>query len=475
MDLLSLPYALFVLTSALLFHACPGRLKWSYLTAVSVLIYGYYSPASAAILVVTALTVFVAARALENRENSSARRRILFLSVCSGLVAYLFLIKLLPILRQRGDAIFTGRILLALGVSYYTFKLLGYVIDVYWGKYPAWTDPMRFLAFATFYPQLPAGPIQRAPEFEISPSGDETAELMIIGLRRILFGIVKKTAIADQLGSMLSYIDGVQPQHSNYLWIAACLYALEMYFDFSALTDIAIGTAALFGIRSPENFAGPFFASSISQFWRRWHMTLTLWLTDYVFTPLRMWTRNLHIWGLIISITVNMVLIGLWHGIGVGFLLYGLVQSAYVIVDSLTSSSRRRFYRNHPVADTLTNATGPILVFAIVTFSLVFFRAESIPNISYQIRHLWDGLRTPVASLQELYYGYGRLRFGLTGLATATLLLWEYLQVSELKLAALIPRFSSLPVAVRWVAYYAALGLVVTLHEHSVHFIYVQY
>ena len=128
---------------------------------------------------------------------------------------------------------------------------------------------------------------------------------MRMGLRRILLGVVKKTVIADQLGIMIAYIDGLQPQYSNMNWIAACLYALQIYFDFAALTDIAIGTAALFGIRSPENFAHPFFAPSISQFWRRWHMTLTFWLTDYVFTPLRMATRNLGKWGLALSITVT--------------------------------------------------------------------------------------------------------------------------------------------------------------------------
>ena len=365
-----------------------------------------------------------------------------------------------------------------LGVSYYTFKLMGYLIDIYWRKYPAWTDPIRFLTYAVFFPQLSAGPIQRADSFALPEDGSATADLMIRGLRRILLGVVKKTVVADQLASMIAYIDGLQPQHSDFLWINAILFALNLYFDFAALTDIAVGTAAVFGIKSPENFAYPFFAPSISQFWRRWHMSLTSWLTDYVFTPLRMTTRNLGNWGLALSITVNLVLIGLWHAINIGCLLFGLVQSAYLIVDTLTAAWRRKYYRRHPFADRVTTLLGPLFVFAMVAFSLVFFRAATGPNIVYQMRHLWDGLSAPIAMLQKLYYDYSRLLFGLTGLATAGAMgieLWSYLRQRYEKATMWIPAFSAWPLLCRWLVYYASIVVAITLHQRNVHFIYVQF
>jgi hypothetical protein len=231
----------------------------------------------------------------------------------------------------------------------------------------------------------------------------------------------------------------------------------------------------MFGIRSPENFALPLFAKSISQFWRRWHMTLTLWLTDYVFTPLRMATRNLGKWGLVISITLNMTLIGLWHGLGVGFLLFGLIHAGYLVLDSLSSSIRRGFYRRNPLADHLTDVIGPFVVFAMVTFTLVFFRAEGVTKIAYQMQYLWEGLRSPLSGLREVFYGAGRLRCGLTGMATIALLLWEYLRNVKWKPAASIVRFSLLPLPVRWAAYYAAILIVFNLHLQSTHFIYVQF
>jgi hypothetical protein len=473
MGMFSLSYAVFLIGSVILFQFCPAKLRPLIMVAISLLFYASQSAASAAVLVITTIMVFFAAGALE-RWHAPSRCTVLFASVAGVLLSYLLMIKLLPILHRHGVLLFTGSAL-ALGVSYYTFKLLGYLIDVYWGKLSACNDPVKFLAFVSFYPQLPAGPIQRAGDFEFPCSSEKTAEWMRMGLRRILLGVVKKIVVADQLGAIVGYIDGVQPQLSNLLWIGACVYALEMYFDFAALTDIAIGSAGLFGIRSPENFAGPFFAPSISQFWRRWHMTLTNWLTDYVFTPLRMMTRNLGNLGLALSITVNMVLIGLWHGLGYGFLFFGLVHSAYLIVDGLTAGFRRKYYRRHPLSDQITNLVGPVFVFAMVAFALVFFRAESLQAIAYQMRHLFDGLRSPITSILTLWYGYGRMGCGLAGLATGTLFIWEFIQYSPFKWTARVPSFSALPVAIRWTVYYALTALAVILHQQSTHFIYVQF
>lgn len=473
-----MPYALFVAASALLFHSMPSKFRPVFLTTASLLLYGYFSPASAAILVASAMVVFGTARALDSQGQSISRRSLFLAGTLALLLGYLLLIKCLPLLHERGRALGSGRILIALGVSYYTFKLMGYLIDIYWRKYPAWTDPIRFMAYAAFFPQLAAGPIQRASDFHLPGTGSGTAELMAHGLKRIFWGMLKKTIVADQLASVVAYIDGVQPQFSNLLWIAACLYAIELYFDFAALTDIAVGTAAIFGIKSPENFAYPFFAPSISQFWRRWHMTLTFWLTDYVFTPLRMSTRNIGNWGLAFSITINMILIGLWHGIGMGFLIFGLVHSVFLIVDSFTASWRRKYYKRHPLADRATNLVGPFFVFGMVAFTLVFFRAVTMPNIAYQMRHLCDGLDAPIASLQRLYYNYSRLLFGLAGLATAGALgieLWSYLRQRHERATMLIPSFAAWPLPCRWLVYYAGIAVAVTLHQRNIHFIYVQF
>jgi D-alanyl-lipoteichoic acid acyltransferase DltB (MBOAT superfamily) len=201
-------------------------------------------------------------------------------------------------------------------------------------------------------------------------------------------------------------------------------------------------------------------------------MSLTFWLTDYVFTPLRMSLRNFGVWGLILSLTATMTLIGVWHGIAPGFVVFGLVHSVYLIFDSLTASGRARFYRRHAFMENLTNIAGPFFVFGMVTFALVFFRAESMVNMQYQMNHLWDGLQSPVSSIREVFYDFGRKRFLLICLATFSMGLWEYLHSKPWLTAIPLPR---IPAPLRWAGYYATLVTVVSLHLQSTHFIYVQF
>jgi len=158
MDLLSLHYAMYVLGTAALFHACPGKLRPLLLGFASLLLYGFYSPVSATILLAVSLAVFWGTRALDRVEWQAAGRRMLTAATLIAALAYLLLTKLLPILYEHGRALSLEQLLQTLGVSYYSFKLTGYVIDVYWRKYPAWTDPIRFIAFVTFFPAIAGGP-----------------------------------------------------------------------------------------------------------------------------------------------------------------------------------------------------------------------------------------------------------------------------------------------------------------------------
>jgi D-alanyl-lipoteichoic acid acyltransferase DltB (MBOAT superfamily) len=147
--------------------------------------------------------------------------------------------------------------------------------------------------------------------------------------------------------------------------------------DFSALTDIAIGVGLLFGIESPENFDHPFTAANITEFWRRWHMSLTSWLRDYVFTPLRMLLRAYGNYGLVLSLTINMMLIAVWHGFNSSFLVFGLLHSFYLIVDTLSWPYRKRYYKTHALAAKAVAVVGPVFTYHLVATANVFFRAHS--------------------------------------------------------------------------------------------------
>lgn len=477
MSLISLDFAAFVVVTALLFDFGSPGARPALLCVASMVFCALNSVASAVALFITTTIAYCAAHWIAKAADES-RRRILLTAAVVILLGHLVAIKLIPDLSLPLRQGWLPGILAAFGASYYTLKLVGYLVDVFWRRYPPWDDAVRFGAFAAFFPLLPAGPIQRASEFTLPQDNARIAELMSYGLRRILFGLMKKLLVADRLGDLVDYIAGGQRGHAGLLWVMAYLFPVQLYLDFSALTDIGIGVAAIFGVRAPENFAFPFFASSISEFWRRWHMSLTRWLGDYVFTPLRMVTRSLGTKGLIISIVVNMLLIGMWHAISYGWLLFGLINAVCLVADALTLRLRRRLYRSRPWTERAASAAGPVLVFHVIAFSLVCFRAQTLPDIAYFFGNLFTGLKAPAAGLKELFYSYGRGRCAYDFAALCGFTLVEgtlYMRSRHGGRLANLPRFVELPRAVRWCAYYASLLAVGVASQQTSRFIYVQF
>jgi D-alanyl-lipoteichoic acid acyltransferase DltB (MBOAT superfamily) len=221
------------------------------------------------------------------------------------------------------------------------------------------------------------------------------ADTVIQASLRILLGLYKKFVIADNLAPIVSYVYGHLSAHPGApVALGFYGYPLQMYADFSGLTDIALGAGALLGVIGPENFNAPFAAASPSEYWRRWHISLTQWMQDYVFTPLRMQLRNLGNLGLVLSVTINMVLIGLWHGFYWTFALFGIVHAIFLSADALTQKARKRLYKRHPALDRLTDWIGPIVTFHLIAIAFVFFRADGVATVVQFFRHLFDGWET---------------------------------------------------------------------------------
>lgn len=477
MSLVSLEFAAFVAIAALAFHLSALRLRPTLLLVASIVFCALNSVAAAVALLIATVGTFQFARWIDDAADER-RRRVLLGVAITVLLAHLVLIKLLPVLNLARRANWLPEALAAFGASFYTLKLIGYLVDVFWRRYGALGGAIEFASFSTFFPLLPAGPIQRANEFGPEVDNGRIAALMTYGLRRILLGLIKKLLVADRLGGIVDYIAGGQPEHANLLWIMAYLFPLQLYVDFSALTDIAIGVAAIFGVRAPENFAFPFFASSISEFWRRWHMSLTRWLGDYVFVPLRMATRSLGGVGLAISIVVNMALIGMWHAISFGWLLFGLINAMFLTADAFTIRVRRRIYKSRPWTLGIAGTLGPVLVFHMIAFSLVCFRAQTLPDIAYFFGSLLDGLDAPVTGLKQLFFSYGRGRCTYGFAALCGFMILEgglYLRASGWAPLASLPRFGELPRAMRWAVYYLALLSAGIASQQSSRFIYVQF
>ncbi|NOX67475.1 MAG: MBOAT family protein [Chlorobi bacterium] len=273
-------------------------------------------------------------------------------------------------------------IILPIGISFYTFKSLSYVIDIYLEMMKPTKSFRDFSLFVFFFPNILAGPIDRASKFlpQVQQDYNITRRDIAMGLMLIMMGLVKKIMIADYIG--LNFVDRVFEVPLRFTGVENLLavygYTLQLYADFSGYSDIAIGIALLLGFKLMENFNYPFKAKSIADFWRRWHISLSSWLLDYVFRPLQINFRNWRVAGNIASLIITFTLIGLWHGANWAFIVWGLLHGVYMSIGLLTRKSKNNIFNKLKLADTKLLGFGQIFItFNLVAFSFLFFRADS--------------------------------------------------------------------------------------------------
>ena len=272
------------------------------------------------------------------------------------------------------------KVILPVGISFYTFQALSYSIDVYRGKIEPTKDIVAFFAFISFFPQLVAGPIERATNLlpQFLKKREFNYDTAVDGMRQILWGLFKKIVVADNCAV---YVDQVFSNYTNQtgstLLLGVVFFAFQLYCDFSGYSEIAIGTAKLFGIKLMRNFNNPYFATSFADYWKRNHISLTTWFMDYVYYPLIGSSDKLWYWNLCMIVTF--LLSGMWHGAGWTFLLWGLYQGIFIVISMNLSKSRKRFEKKHHLKDNrLYEFFTMFVTFFIVCIGLILFRAESI-------------------------------------------------------------------------------------------------
>lgn len=279
----------------------------------------------------------------------------------------------------------TLNIILPVGISFYTFHGLSYIIDIYKQRVTPETDFINYSVFVSFFPLLVAGPIERATHLlpQISKRRLFDRNDFVDGLRQILWGLFKKVVIADQCAAIVDPVFAEPGAYSGAdLFLAAVLFSIQLYGDFSGYSDIALGTARLFGIDLLRNFAYPFFSRDIAEFWRRWHISLSSWFRDYVYIPLGGSAKGKAV--TLRNVLVVFLLSGLWHGANWTFLLWGLVHALFFIPLLLLNSNRRNLGTvaasgNLPgFRDMLSMG----ITFLLVVFAFVLFRAESVTAAS---------------------------------------------------------------------------------------------
>jgi len=340
------------------------------------------------------------------------RRRVTAAVVLNvGLIGYFkYRNFLLGDVGQAGSFLDTA---LPLGISFYSFQALAYHIDVVQGRAEPAKSFREFFLFKAFFPQLVAGPIvrpkQTLPQFHRIFGGRRSQHrLLAFGLGLIALGLTKKIVLADSLAPVVDEIFFSLPDSAYHAWLGVVLFAFQIYFDFSGYSDIAIGSAYLLGIRLPRNFATPFLASSVPQFWQRWHITLTLFLRDYVFLPLadmRLMARRHRVVQHFAAIVLTMALCGLWHGAGWNFVVWGALQGIGIVF----ATAWARYLRSPAVA------VGWAATFIFFVITLVFFRS---PNLAFSFEYLgtmlsfhggWPSAADDAAPPWQVMVGIGAL------------------------------------------------------------------
>jgi alginate O-acetyltransferase complex protein AlgI len=385
----TLPFLYFLVPVLTLYWLMP----WKTARVLLLLVASYYFYACwdswlALLVAGSSCADYLIGRGLDAFRGPRARMALLLLSVCGnlGLLAYFkyvnfFLASLETALRSAGleAQLPVLSVLAPIGISFYTFEALSYTIDVYLRRIPAERNLFHFMLFILFFPHLVAGPIVRGRDFlpQIRRRKRWNWQRFQVGLEYIVLGVIKKMAISDR---MAGYSDPVFADPSSFsttaCWVAVVAYSLQIYCDFSGYTDIAIGVAHWFGYRLTKNFDMPYISANVSEFWRRWHISLSSWLRDYLFIPLG-GSRGSR-WLTYRNFLIVMLLGGLWHGAAWTFVVWGALHGAYLIVHHAFRDFCQRLPRLNAWLERWPARVGSwLLTLLVVMVAWVFFRATT--------------------------------------------------------------------------------------------------
>ena len=484
MPLLSVGFALFLGLSFIAFYSFSRRWRPHILLCSSYVFYLWTSLTySFVILGATCLVYFVAH--FVNTCASERRSLAATLVAVVGLLLLMLLFKCswwlttaLTIMSRNGVGELGLQMATPLGLSYYLFKLLGYLLDVYWEKVHPQQSFLHLALYVSFFPQIVSGPIQRAQDFFTqlnTITSDNTADISS-GLRRILFGLFKKLVIADYLMSDFVARMHLDPTRHTSIELLICAYcfAFQLYADFSGLTDIAIGVGQLFGIKGPENFNQPFYAQSLKEYWRRWHMSLTSWLSDYLFMPLRMALRGFGEFGMSLAIFLNFFAVGVWHGPAWTYASFGVIHGVFMIFSKLTMRSRNAFFCKFSEIGFSRRLIGVAITFNLVSFALVIFRANSFTSAREYFSKMALGLFTSDFTASKIHWGPDFVSVRKFLEILAAIIVMEIVHWAKTQ-PYMVDWFASSPRSLRWGLYYVTIIVILFTPQLNNAFIYAQF
>ncbi|MCK9176458.1 MAG: MBOAT family protein [Clostridiales bacterium] len=380
------------------YFVVPGRWKNAVLLLASLLFYAWGEPRFSIIMVTTAMTGYLSGRIIEQLKGEKLRKAVLI----TGLILVLcplLLFKYGDFFIRNIDQVFPGMLsplglVLPIGVSFYTFQILSYVIDVYRREVDVEKNPFYFLMYVSFFPQLIAGPIVRFQTIQKEIRNRKvTLELFASGITRFVTGLGKKILIANLLAEFGQQLSLAGTRSVLSLWAGALAFTFQIYFDFSGYSDMAIGLGRMFGFQFLENFDYPYLSQSITEFWRRWHMSLGSWFRDYVYIPLG--GSRVSSWKMIRNLWVVWLLTGFWHGASWNFVVWGFFYFILLQMERIGLSK---------ILDKAGSAVRIIYTFFFVNLGFVLFNADSLTEALSNIGGMFGGQALKLWDPLTLYY-----------------------------------------------------------------------
>jgi len=499
----SLNFLVFFCLTSIVYYLLPNKLRWILLLTASLVFYVFSVPAFVFVLAGSILLNYLFGIWIDHAISPLAKRKrmifgiVLNLSILAafryavyfdGLISALFHLSTTP------DSLI-NKVIVPLGISFFTFTNISYLIEVKRSRIPAERHLGYFACYIAFFPKLIQGPIERPQSFlpQLRKQHKFDYNGVTDGIRLMLWGFFKKLVIADQLSLVVNAVyDNNQNWHSPILILSTILFAFQIYMDFSGYIDIARGAARILGFQLNRNFDSPYLSTSIKDFWGRWHMSLSQWLRDYIFLPLAYYLSG-HLkkqkyagistekYLYAISITVTFLLCGLWHGVGWNFIVWGGIFAFYLIVGSISAKPMKRFYRKtgliaYKKANDILQA---FITFLLVSFAWIFFRAAGLSVALKIVSSLFDGwgknaIKESFQSIQQIL-----LNNKVTLIESLLVLLmipFVMLVEHHFPKAVKGKSISSFPLPLRWGAYYFLVLLIFYFGKTETNsFIYFQF
>ncbi len=394
----SIPFLYYFLPCVILLYLiAPKMLKNSVLLLASLVFYAWGEPKYVVLMTITILLGYVLGLLIERYQGKKISKLFLIISVVIDL-GFLAYFKYADFFIKNFNAV-TGlsvellRVALPVGISFYTFQILSYTVDVYRGEVPAQRNPINLATYIALFPQLIAGPIVRYSDIVLQlETRTHSFEKIAIGVRRLIIGLGKKILIADVLAGFCSAFNASDDKSVLFFWLYGIAYALQIYFDFSGYSDMAIGLGKIFGFDFLENFNYPFISGSITEFWRRWHMSLGTWFRDYLYIPLG--GNRCSKWRNIFNIFVVWMATGFWHGAEWNFILWGLFFGIVLLIEKmwLLKYLKKAKVWNH------------FYVLALVLFSFVLFASVNLGDLVVNVKGMLGLSGAPLISAETVYY-----------------------------------------------------------------------